>query len=145
MARKKLTEDFSTEVSEEDIVKKAKEYIAYKAEEGTLKKTLTALNTALKEYLAGEKSPFIEVGDKQVVYSVTKQTSFNEELMIPWAKEQGIDIVKTKEYIDFDVLESLMYREQLTPEQLAELGKFKEVKLISKLNIRKAKKGGEEE
>jgi hypothetical protein len=47
------------------------------------------------------------------------------------------DIVKTKRYVDYDALESAIYHEKLSEDDVKELDKYKDTKITYVLNIKK--------
>lgn len=86
----------------------------------------------------------IELDDgSRVVYSITKRESLDEDKLLVQLKKYAPDTqcIKTKEYIDMDVLENELYHDKLSSEALAAMDTCRNVKEIPTLNIRKAKKG----
>lgn len=65
--------------------------------------------------------------------------SFDEESLIEHLKVSGLSrgLVKKKEYIDYDALESAIYRGKLSEEQIKKLNDFKIVKETQALVIRR--------
>lgn len=69
--------------------------------------------------------------------SVSNKPSFNEEEMIPFLKQFGIEgLIKTREYVDMNVLENAIYHNQIDASQLAP---FKEDHFTSRLTVTKPK------
>lgn len=124
---------------------KAKAYIAAKAVEKEAKDTAGALNTELKEYLSSLKddNKSIMVDNTGVFLSYRSKDVWDEEAMIAYLKKAGYadNLVKTKEYIDFDALESVLYNNSLPAKVLKKLGTFKSEVPTAVLNIIKPKKG----
>jgi hypothetical protein len=79
---------------------------------------------------------------KKDVSRVFKSETFIEEALIEFLKKNNVasDIVKTKEYVDFDALESAIYHERISPELVKEMASCKETKTTTVLRI-KQKKG----
>ena len=132
-------------MSDEERLKQcAAEYIADKAEESKLKKRIESNNTSIKQLMELLNKEEIELEDgAKVVYSVTQQETLNEDLLIKQLKQFAPDTqcIKTKEYVDMDILESEIYKGDLSDEALQAMDKCRGVKEIPKLTIKKAKKG----
>ena len=70
--------------------------------------------------------------------STTNKPSYCEEQLIAYLKELGVpDVVKTKEYVDMEALESAIYHNQVDAKALAP---FKEDHIIQTLRITKPKR-----
>lgn len=122
----------------------AAEYVADKAEESKLKKRLESNNASIKQLMEILNKEDIELDDgSRVVYSITKRESLDEDKLLVQLKKYAPDTqcIKTKEYIDMDILENELYHEKLSSEALAAMDTCRNVKEIPTLNIRKAKKG----
>lgn len=124
---------------------KAKAYIAAKAVEKEAKDTAGTLNTELKEYLSSLKddNKSITVDNTGVFLSYRSKDVWDEEAMIAYLKKAGYadNLVKTREYIDFDALESVLYNNSLPAKIIKKLGTFKTEVPTAVLNIIKPKKG----
>ena len=95
-------------------------------------------NARLKDLLQqnGITTYTTDEGIKASLSSSNKPT-FNEEEMIPYLKSLDIpDLIKTKEYIDMDILEDAIYHNQIDPKSLAP---FKSDNITYRLNCSKAK------
>lgn len=122
----------------------AQEYVADKAEESVLKKRLEKNNANIKALMELLGLPDVELGDgSKVHYSVTKKTSLDEEKLIEYLHKFAPDTqcIKTKEYIDMDILESEIYHEQLPTEMVSAMEKCTHVKEVPTITIKKGKKG----
>ena len=135
----------------EAMKQKAAEYIKLKSEEKKLKSDLTPLNKELKEYM---KSVFLKKLENRedlkkedldtdagtVTFSRRESDVVDEEKMIQYLKENGIQkgIVRRKEYIDYDALESALYNDRFTDEQKSELAKFHSTKYTDVLTFKEA-------
>lgn len=70
--------------------------------------------------------------------TITNKPKYNEEAMIEYLRQFNIpDLIKTKEYIDMEVLEDCLYHNQIDAVQLAP---FKEDKLTETLRVTKSQK-----
>lgn len=122
----------------------ATEYIADKAEESKLKKRIESNNTSIKQLMELLKTDEVELEDgSKVVYGITKRESLDEEKLIGLLKKFAPDTqcIKSKEYIDMDILESEIYKGDLSDEAMTAMYKCKNIKEVPTLTIKKAKKG----
>lgn len=114
-----------------------------------IKKVCDSQNNQIKDLMSRYNISEEESEDFKVSYSVQHRESLDEDRLLAlftsvpaFAKyADQYNIVKTKEYIDMDALESLLYKEELTHEQTTELDKCRESKDIPTLRITKKKKG----
>lgn len=145
MARKILTNAKEKVAVNNSWQSKAREYIEAKAIEKDAKDTAGKLNTELKDYLTSLKGEdkSITVDDTGVFLSYRTKDVWDEEGMIEYLKKSGYadKLVKTKEYIDFDALESVLYNDSLPAKIIKKLGTFKTEVPTAVLNIIKPKKG----
>lgn len=84
--------------------------------------TKKALNGTIKELLSqyGIKN-FITEDGKSFTMTVTHKVSFDEDKLLAFCKQTGISsLVKTKEYVDMDALESAMYNHEVNPRDVKE-------------------------
>ena len=117
------------------------QYAQNKSEMDSYKKLCDKENAQIKSIMKDLALQFYEAGDYRANYSVSKRETLNEEKLLELAKNNVslIPCVKTKEYIDFDVLEKLLYDEMVPPSVIAEMDKAKEVKEVVTLRISKKK------
>lgn len=108
-----------------------------------LKKVVADLNSKIKEAIhsAGKENKDIMVGDWKCSLSVTDNSSMNEERLLEFVKAHNIDVVRTKEYVDSDALESLIYNGKIPEEILLEMDKCKDPAVKETLRVSKIKKG----
>ena len=122
----------------------AAEYVTDKAEESKLKKRIEANNTSIKALMELLALDDVELDDgSKVCYGITKRESLDEEKLISLLHKYAPDTqcIKTKQYIDMDVLESEIYHDKLSDEAIAAMDGCRNVKEIPTLTIKKAKKG----
>lgn len=98
------------------------------AECNTLKKTVADLNKRIKDaiHAVNKENTDIEIDGWRVTLSVSDNSTFNEDKLIEFAKANNIKIVKKKEYIDYDALESLIYNGKIDKDTLLEMDSCKE-------------------
>ena len=117
------------------------QYAQNKSEMDSYKKLCDKENAQIKSIMKDLALQFYEAGDYRANYSISKRETLNEEKLLELAKNNAslLPCVKTKEYIDFDVLEKLLYDEMVPPAVIAEMDKAKEVKEVVTLRITKKK------
>ena len=121
----------------------AEQYVKYKAELDPLEKQCKSLNTTIKGLMEILKIDSVSLDDgSSVEYSVSEKVSFNEDRLVKTLKRFApySKAVKTKEYVDMEVLESEIYHGDLSDDAMLELDKCREVKEIPKITIKKKKK-----
>ena len=131
-------------MTEQELKAKAAEFVAIKSEADKFKKQAEDLNNNLKRAMELLNADEVQLDDgARVVYSVTKKETLNEERLLKILKEVApeTNCIKTKEYVDMDILESEVYRGQLSADAMLALDQCRVVKEIPTLTIRKAKKG----
>ena len=131
-------------MTEQELKQLASEYVSAKREFDTLKKKTDNLNQSLKANMELSNLDGIELDDgSKVCLGITKRESLDEEKLLVQLKKYApdTDCIKTKEYIDMDILENEIYHERLSPEALAAMDSCRNVKEIPTLTIKKAKKG----
>ena len=115
-------------------------YALNKSEMESYKKICDKENAEIKSLMANLPDNTYTAGNYVATYSVSKRETMNEEKLLEIAHQYGItDIIKTKEYIDFDILENAIYHETISPEVLMEMNKAKEVKEVVTLRVTKVK------
>ena len=104
------------------------------------KKICDTENNKIKELM--EEGSY-EAGGYKATKSIQKRESMNEEKLldtlkkIPQAVYSGI--IKTKEYVDMDALESAIYKGDLDKDVLLKIDKCRETKEVVTLRIVKVK------
>lgn len=124
-----------------DLDKLIPQYALNKLEMESYKKICDRENAQIKSIMKDFVITNYEVGDYKANYIVSKRETMNEDILLEIAHNYGIpEIVKTKEYIDFDALEKAIYDGKLSQDILLEMDKAKEVKEVISLKITKVKK-----
>lgn len=134
MARKNLNE-ISEDVSVESL---AAEYIEAKKEELSIKKVTSDLNSKLKKLFKDNEIDSLDTPLGRLVLTERVSESFYEESLIDFLKTSGNakGIVQTKEYVDYDALESAIYREKIDIDTVKKLNDFKIKKVTPTLTIK---------
>lgn len=116
-------------------------YASNKAELDNYKKICDRENAEIKAVMKDFVVQTYEAGGYRASYSVSQRESMNEEMLLEIAHKYDIsEIVKTREYIDFDALESAIYNGRISQEVLLEMDKAKEVKEVVTLRVTKSRK-----
>lgn len=127
-----------------ELKERAAEYASDKAVEAVLKKKIENNNNSIKTLfeMLGEDAITLDNG-VTVCYGITHKESLDEEKLISVLKVNAPDTecIKTKEYIDTDVLENEIYHEKFSDETMKAMDDCRIVKEIPTLTIKKAKKG----
>lgn len=84
-----------------------------------------------------------EAGGYKATKSVQIRESFNEDKLLDVlrdvAEAKANNLIKTKEYVDMDVLESMIYKGMIPTDVLMEIDKCRESKEVVTLRISKIK------
>lgn len=116
------------------------QYAANKSEMESYKKICDRENAEIKSIMKSFVVPTYQTGEYRASYIVSKRETMNEEMLLEIAHTHGIsEIVKTKEYIDFDALEHAIYNGKISADILMEMDKAKEVKEVVTLRVSKVK------
>lgn len=107
-----------------------KKFTSLKPGYDDLSKEIDALKAKIKVSMAEKGLNRVEVDDFVVNLLQTHSYSFDVPRLVEWAKSRGFVITKTIEVLDEDVLESLVYNGEITPEQLKP---FQKDKVVTKL------------
>lgn len=111
------------------------------AEYNSLKKIVGEESTKIKELLKAKKLDEKTVGDWTAKVTVKRTESFNDSRLLSIVKELGLEeqLVKTKEYVDTDAMEELIYNGTITQDMLLRIAEAKEVKETVALTVKRKK------
>lgn len=116
-------------------------YAENKADLDKIKKVCEAQNTEIKQKLEELGEDEYTAGGYVVKRTVSTRESMNEERLLEMMKKHKIPgVIKTKEYVDMDALESYLYSSILFDDVAADLDSCREVKEVVQLRISKEKK-----
>lgn len=120
------------------------QYALNKNELDSYEKLCKSENEEIKQRMVEEDLTEAVAGDYVAKYIVQRRESINEAKLLVMLKqlpETEIEgIIKTREYVDFDTLESAIYNGRLPNEFVAQMGALREVKEVPTLKITKARK-----
>lgn len=127
-----------------DLVDLIPKYGLHKEELDDLKKLVDRENkdikTIIKQRIENGDGSDVEVDGWVAKYIITTRESMDEERVLQILKNAGYtDAIKTREYVDFDVLESAIYKGDVPKEVLLEMDKAKTVKEIETLRVTRTK------
>ena len=96
------------------------------------KKSTEEYNKEIKELMSKiDKTEFETDNGLKAKISLHKKESFNEDKLIQKLKDlNGFTAIKTKEYVDMDELENLIYNGHIDAGQLTSCKQVKEVKVL---------------
>lgn len=122
-------------------------YAENKREMESYKKLCDEQNAQIKDIMKDIKDGTYITGGYKAQRIVSEKETMNEDVLISLFTSvpafvkvaDSYDVVKTKPYIDFDVLEKIMYDGVLSDEQIVELGKATSVKEVISLRVTKIK------
>lgn len=109
------------------------------------KKLAAEENKRIKQELGNQMLTEYQVNNVKVVVSTRKTETLNEEMLLGILKTADITtdtlskVVKTKEYIDMDALESVIYKGEIPEDVVATFDVCREVKETQVLNIKEVK------
>jgi len=122
------------------------QYAANKNELDSYKKICDKENAQIKAIMKDFSVQKYTAGSYKASYSVSVRETMNEAMLLEIAHQYGIsEIVKTKEYIDYDALENAIYNNKIPDEILLEMDRAKETKEVVQLRVTKVKDAEKEE
>lgn len=114
-------------------------YGTIKAELDRNKKMEASLNKEIKELFVKEGKDTINTGVWKADYSVRVSDVYDEDAVLEYALKHKAfaDCIKTKQYVDFDALEQLIYTGKIPQKQVAALDEFRSQKETKVLKVTK--------
>lgn len=136
MARKKLNESSSVTLAELIPL-----YGKQNTECNALKKTVAELNTKLKECIKknNQSNKDIVIDGWKCSLTIEDKKVMNEDRLLEFCKKHKLDCIKTKEYVDSDELEKLMYAGKLSQKVIVEMDKCNDIQTKETLRCTKVK------
>ncbi len=120
------------------------QYYEHKQNLEEQKKIVDAENADIKREMEQQNIKDFEIDGLSAKYVVAKKETMLEDKLLAVLKEKGYtDCIKTKEYVDMDVLESMLYHNQIDTDTIMNMDKCKKVTETIQLRVTK-KKGGKE-
>lgn len=116
------------------------EYNNDKKELDKIKKKCDANNLVIKELMLEQDITEYKVDNLIAKYVVATKESFNEPKLIEVLKSAGyMDCVKTKEYVDMEILESALYHSEIDADTIVKIDSCKEKHETIQLRITERK------
>ena len=113
-------------------------YIANKAKCDEIESQVKQENNKIKEIFKENNLTEYSGDNGMVKMSTTTKETFDEESLITFLKSNGHnDIVKIKEYVDYDALEYAIYHEHISSDEIKRMDNFKIKKTTLVLRIKK--------
>lgn len=107
------------------------DFLKYKVEADRLKPIVDGLNKTIKGIMGRMGLSEFVLGDKKVTLTTQRKESFEEGKLVEFLKTKDIPgIIKTREYVDMDVLENAIYNETLGAAELAPFTVVNEVVVL---------------
>lgn len=123
-----------------------KELIPVYGEQNTqcnaLKKVVADLNAKIKEAIheSKQENKDIEIEGWKCSLTVEEKKTMNEDKLLEFAKKNKLDVIKTKEYVDTDLLEKLIYAGKLSNKLIVEMDKCNDISTRETLRCTKSAK-----
>ena len=116
------------------------QYAENKSKQDEIKKLCDKENAEIKSIMQNFALPKYVAGGYKATYTIQKRESINEEMLLEIAHQFGIpEIVKTKEYIDFDALERAIYNNLIPEDVLHQMDAATTIKEVPTLKVSKVK------
>ena len=118
-------------MNEQTFITKVTEYCELDAQIKELEKQKTALKADICGYMDENRLSNQEVEGWKLVMSVSERTTVNEDKLLMTVKGWNVsdnELIKTREYVDTDRLENLVYNGAISQAQLQELDSCRTVK-----------------
>ena len=113
------------------------EFVINRDQEKLHKETKDKLGNEIKEIMKSQNIQTYAANGLRANCSVYDKESFNEEILLQIIKEEKLEkLIKTKEYVDIDLLKDALYKGELDPIKLA---RSQEVVKMTRLTVTKDK------
>lgn len=117
------------------------QYVEVKLIYDEAKKKEAELNKQIKAIMSEKGLNEVQWNDTVIQYSERTSDVYDEEAMLGYMRKHKAfaPCIKTKEYMDADVLEDLMYKGEISKKLQAGLDEFRTTKITQVLKIKKGK------
>ena len=104
------------------------QYAFNKNEMDSYKKLCDRDNAIIKSIMSEEKIDTFDTGNYTAKMSIQNRQTMNEDKLMEIIKDMDrFDLIRTKEYVDMDLLEKAIYNEEINPQHLNSCITTKEV------------------
>ena len=97
------------------------------------KKLVDKQNKDIKELM--EDTYAYETGKYRAVLSTSTRVTMDEERLLGIPKKNNINCIRTKEYVDMDMLENMIYHNEIPKDVLKLIGTCKDEKEVKTLRV----------
>lgn len=117
-------------------------YALNKNELESYKKICDSENAEIKSIMNELELSKANTDDYIATLSTQKRETMDEDMLLDVLRESGYAdiVIRTKEYVDMDLLEDAIYHEKIDTETLLKMQNCKQVKEVQTLKITKRKK-----
>lgn len=117
-------------------------YALNKNELDSYKKICDAENAEIKALMTELELDKASTEDYTATLSIQHRETMDEDKLLEVLRDAGYAdiVIRTKEYVDMDLLEAAIYHDRIDKDTLLEMQRCKEVKEVQTLKISKRKK-----
>lgn len=117
-------------------------YALNKSELDSYKKLCDAENTEIKALMTELELNKASTKDYTATLSVQHRETMDEDKLLEVLRNAGYSalVIRTKEYVDMDLLENAIYHDKIDKETLLAMQRCKEIKEVQTLKISQRKK-----
>lgn len=108
------------------------DYAKNKGDMDNLKKKVDDANKRIKEKMTSLNLSEIDVNGVKATFTVQERTSFMDEPLLLKVKSLGVadDVVRTREYVDMDALENIIYHGKISAVDLIDCQSVQRVEVL---------------
>ena len=104
------------------------------------KKTVDSFNLEIKKIMLEMKQDSFETDNYNATVSKSVKTTMDEDKLLEVLKHNNItNAIRTKEYVDLDLLENMMYHNEIPQDVIVQMGDCKSEKEVITLRVSKRK------
>lgn len=113
------------------------EFVQVKKEADRLKKKSDDLNKKIKDEMVSLGLDSYETDSAVISYVIAKRETLNEDKLLNVAREFNLKkIIKKKEYVDMNILESELYNHNISDDAIQAIAKCRQTKEIPTLRVK---------
>lgn len=137
--RVKLTETEESVATIPTLDELVPRYAMNKRELDSYKKICDTENAEIKKQMYESGITTYKTGEYTAKYIVSEKTSFNEDKLLSVMKKHNINVIRTREYVDMDLLENYLYHldeeDEATKQLMDEIDLCRDVKQVVSLRV----------
>lgn len=113
-------------------------YAENKKELDSYKELCERENKEIKKIMLDNSLTSFEAGDYTAKIATQNRTTLDEEKLLYVMKQGGYNnVIKTKEYVDMDALESALYHNDIDKQTMEQMDKCQNIKEVITLTVKK--------